>query len=76
MFLEVILFWVYEGLSGMSFLGKRSSLLRELQEKTTFYYYYYCEHCHIWSDAGECSCHLAAACQPKDKVIVEAGSIN
>ena len=36
MFLEVILFWVYEGLSGMSFLGKRSSLLRQLQEETTF----------------------------------------
>lgn len=37
LFLEIILFWVYEGLSGMSFLGKRSSILRELQEETTFF---------------------------------------
>ena len=38
LFLEVILFWVYEGLSGMNFLGKRPSLLRELQEETTFFF--------------------------------------
>ena len=74
LFLEITLFWIYEGLSDVSFLGKMSSLLNELQGERN--YYYFCEHCHIWSDAGDCSCHLAPAYQPKDKVIIEAGSIN